>query len=145
MKTLKESILSESRSILDQPEWYEVDDIKYISKAADKLEKISSYELAGILKIQKYQLPEVFTIYSAMIHCIQDIIDTCLDNNEISPEVQEELGKFSNFKKFELTGYYEKVSDSYYGDYNGDAKKLIKLVCDKWDDICKKATGNYWW
>lgn len=145
MKSLKESILSESRSILDQPDWDEVGDIKYISKAANRLEKISSHELANILKIQKTQLPEAFSVYGAMVHCVQDVIDACTENNALSDEVQDELGTFAVFNDFKSTYHYLKVSDNYYNDYNGDVDKYIKMICDKWDDICKKATGNYWW
>lgn len=147
MKNLKqyitESLIFE-RSLLDQPDWGEIDDIKYLSRAANKMEKIGSMDLKKIIH-DNNNTQEYFSIYSSMIHCFQDIIDNCLDSNDISEEVQEELGTFADFEKFKMTGYYEKVSDSFYNDYEGDADDYIKVICKYWNDICKKATGVYWW
>lgn len=145
MQFVSESLIYEGRSILDQPEWGEPDDIKYLSKAADQMEQVGSLDLKKIMGLKVSEVSEYFLVYRTMIHCFQDIIDNCLDSHELSEEVQEELGTFAVFNKFKLTGYYEKVSDSYLEDYNGDADKIIKHMCDKWNDICKKATGNYWW
>lgn len=149
MKTLQEfineTIIQENRSILDQPEWGEISDIKYISKAADKMERIGSLDLRRIVSGSVADTPKYFTVYSAMMHCIQDIIDNCLDNNELPEEVCDEFAAFSNFDKFKESSYYEKVADGYEMDYDDDADKYIKVICNKWDDICKKATGNYWY
>lgn len=145
-KFISESVtINEGRSILDQPEWDEPEDIKYLSKAADQMEGLGSYELRKIMKLDAFKTPEYFTVYGSMVHCFQDIIDNCLDAHDLSEEVQEELGTFADYSKFKLTGYYEKVSDNYLENYEGDADKIIKDICSKWNDICKKATGNYWW
>lgn len=150
MKSLKEyiteSMVSEGRAILLQPEWGEISDIKYISSAADKMERMSSNSLKPILGIKNDEdLPKYFNVYRAMLHCVQDIIDNCLDNHELSEEVQEELATFAEFKNFKQTGYYERVSDNFLEDYEGNPDRYISVVCARWNNICKKATGDYWY
>lgn len=149
MKTLQEFIsesvnINEGRNILDQPEWGEISDIKYISSAADKMERIGSMDLRRIVSGSVDSTPKLFNVYSAMIHCVQDIIDNCLDNNKLSKSVYDEFAIFSNYDKFKNTDCYDKVVDNFKEDFDDDADLYIKLVCNKWDDICKKATGNYW-
>lgn len=148
MKTLQEFIneamIQENRSILDQPEWGEISDIKYISKAADQMERIGSMDLRRMVSGSVDSTPKLFTIYSAMIHCLQDLIDNYLDSNELPESAYDEFAIFSNYEKFKNSNCYDKVVDSFEEDFDDKADTYIKLICKKWDDICKKATGNYW-
>lgn len=141
---INETMIQESRSILDQPEWGEISDIKYISKAADQMERIGSMDLRHIVSGSVDSTPKLFNIYSAMMHCLQDMIDNCLDNNELPESAYEEFAIFSDYEKFKNSNCYDKVVDNFEEDFDDDADTYIKLICKKWDDVCKKATGNYW-
>ncbi len=150
MKVLKdfinESIIIEGRSVLDQPEWGEASDIKYIEAALNKMEKMPSLTIMQITSTKPERSSEVFEIFRSMMSCARSIVDDCIDNDELPESKQDEFGAFGNYNEFKKTGWYERVIDNYEEEFEDkNADTYVKLVCSKWDDICKKATGNYWW
>lgn len=147
-KFISESVtinINEGRNILDQIEWGTNNSIDYFSNIVDKMDKLKLNDLKNIVKIDDDKISDIMQVYKIMLLSIRRSINDYKDADILPVEALHSFSALSDFRNLKLNvGLYHFINNESNKKIKEDSSEYIKILCDKWERICKETTGYYW-